>query len=96
MQSTAVTSANQQIRSIATGPRLFLSVVVWEFQRYRASRLFWYQALGLFAFMLLVTWALHAPEHIGGGVNSGGSSVQLSGFVAGTSRTAGTAACRRL
>jgi ABC-type transport system involved in multi-copper enzyme maturation permease subunit len=57
--------------------------MAWEFRRFLASRLFWFQVLGLFGFLLLMTWALHAPENFDvGNVSSG---VSLSGFVAGTS-----------
>lgn len=85
MTITALASSGQQTRSIDSNSRLFLRVVIWEFRRFRASRLFWFQALGLFAFMLLLTWALHATDNIGAGVAAGGNTVQLSGFVAGTS-----------
>jgi len=86
MSITALTSTGQQTRSINTSPRLFLNVMAWEFRRFFASRLFWFQALGLFGFLLLMTWALHSPVNIGGscsGVCRGGGP--LSGFVAGTS-----------
>ncbi|BCL84593.1 hypothetical protein ccbrp13_70580 [Ktedonobacteria bacterium brp13] len=86
MSITALASTSQQNRSIDKSPRLFLSVMTWEFRRFRASRLFWFQALGLFGFLLLMTWALHAPEQIGAGVAVGGGGGEpLSGFVAGTS-----------
>jgi ABC-type transport system involved in multi-copper enzyme maturation permease subunit len=83
MSITALASTVQQNRSIDKSPRLFLSVMTWEFRRFRASRLFWFQALGLFGFLLLMTWALHAPGNIGGENVNGG--VLFSGFVAGTS-----------
>ncbi len=84
MNITALTSTGQQTRAIQhSRPRLLLSVMTWEFRRFRASRLFWFQALGLFGFLLLMTWALHAPDNIGAGVV--GSGEVLSGFVAGTS-----------
>ncbi len=62
-------------------------MIAWELRRFRASRLFWFQALGLFGFLLLMTWALHAPEQINAGVSvgGGGDGEALSGFVAGTS-----------
>jgi ABC-type transport system involved in multi-copper enzyme maturation permease subunit len=60
--------------------------MAWEFRRFAASRLFWFQALGLFGFLLLMTWALHAPENISAGVAVGGGGGEaLSGSVAGTS-----------
>ena len=85
MNITALTSTGRQTRAIQR-QRPLLSVMTWEFRRFRASRLFWFQALGLFGFLLLMTWALHAPENFSGGVASkGGNGVSLSGFVAGTS-----------
>ena len=85
MNITALTGTDQQTRAIGH-PSPLLSVMVWEFRRLLASRLFWFQALGLFGFLLLMTWALHSPVNIGGscsGVCRGGGP--LSGFVAGTS-----------
>jgi ABC-type transport system involved in multi-copper enzyme maturation permease subunit len=86
MNITALTSTGQQTRAIQR-PCLLLSVMAWEFRRFFASRLFWFQAFGLFGFLLLMTWALHAPENISAGVVHGnsGSEPPLSGFVAGTS-----------
>jgi ABC-type transport system involved in multi-copper enzyme maturation permease subunit len=86
MTITALTSTGQQTRTIGRSSPL-LRVMAWEFRRFFASRLFWFQALGLFGFLLLMTWALHAPENIGAGVVHGNSSSEppLSGFVAGTS-----------
>ena len=85
MNITALTSTGQQTRTIGRSSPL-LRVMAWEFRRFFASRLFWFQALGLFGFLLLMTWALHAPENINAGVVQGNSSSEpLSGFVAGTS-----------
>jgi ABC-type transport system involved in multi-copper enzyme maturation permease subunit len=86
MAITALTSTGQQTRTIGRSSPL-LRVMAWEFRRFFASRLFWFQALGLFGFLLLMMWALHAPENIGAGVVHGNSSSEppLSGFVAGTS-----------
>src|SRR5215472_12101039 len=85
MTITALASTGQQTRTI--GHRsLLLKVMAWEFRRFRASRLFWFQALGLFGFFLLITWVLHWPEGIdAGAVNGGGGGVSLSGSVAETS-----------
>ncbi|EFH80843.1 ABC transporter permease [Ktedonobacter racemifer] len=85
MSITALTGTGQQTRSLNKNPRLFLNVMIWEFRRFCANQLFWFQALGLIGFLLLITWALHAPEHFSTGVIHGGSSESLSGFVAGTS-----------
>jgi ABC-type transport system involved in multi-copper enzyme maturation permease subunit len=57
--------------------------MTWEFRRLRASRLFWFQALGLFGLLLLITWASHAPDHFSTQNVQGGEL--LSGFIAGTS-----------
>jgi ABC-type transport system involved in multi-copper enzyme maturation permease subunit len=84
MNITALTGTGQQTRAIGR-PSPLLSVMAWEFRRFLASRLFWFQALGLFGFWLLMMWALHAPESMGAGVSNGGSGEPLSGFVAGTS-----------
>ena len=85
MNITALTSTGQQTRAIQR-PNPLLSVMAWELRRFRASRLFWFQALGFFGFLLLMTWALHAPENINAGVvQGGGGGTPLSGFVAGTS-----------
>jgi ABC-type transport system involved in multi-copper enzyme maturation permease subunit len=86
MSITALASTGQQIRSLDKNSRLFLRVMTWEFRRFRASRLFWFQALGLFGFLLLMMWALHAPDQISAGVAVGGGGGEpLNGFVAGTS-----------
>ena len=64
MNITALTSTGQQTRAIQhSRPRLLLTVMTWEFRRFRASRLFWFQALGLFGLLLIITWASHAPDH---------------------------------
>ena len=86
MSITALARIGQQTRSIDKGPRLFLNVITWEFRRFAASRLFWFQAFGLFGFLLFLTWALHVADTVGvpvGGVEGNGEF--LSGFVAGTS-----------
>ena len=82
MTITALTGTGQQTQTIKR-PHPLARVIAWELRRFRASRLFWFQALGLFGFLLLMTWALHAPDNIGAGVV--GSGEVLSGFVAGTS-----------
>ncbi len=86
MNVTALTNTGQQTRTIQR-PNPLLSVMTWELRRFFASRLFWFQALGLFGFLLLMMWALHAPENTSAGVVQGNSGNQtpLSGFVAGTS-----------
>src|SRR5436309_7409758 len=85
MNITMLTSIEKPARTIQR-PRLLTRVMAWEFRRFRASRLFWLQALGFFCFSLLLTWALHAPDNFSVGVvSNGGSGESLSGFVAGTS-----------
>jgi len=32
-----------------------LKVLIWELRRFRASRLLWFQALGVFCFLLFLT-----------------------------------------
>ena len=38
-------------------PHPLLAVMAWELRRFSASRAFWLQALGLFCFLVLLTWA---------------------------------------
>jgi ABC-type transport system involved in multi-copper enzyme maturation permease subunit len=80
MNITALTSTDQQTRAIQR-PRLLTRVMTWELRRFLASRLFWFQALGFWGFLLLIIWALHASGQIG----TVAGSVQLSAYVAGTS-----------
>lgn len=75
--TTAVTSARQQTHAIRH-PHLLLDVMTWELRRFRASRIFWIQALCFFALLLFVLWARQAPDQYYFGPN-------LNGFVAGTS-----------
>jgi len=85
MTITALTGTGQQTQTIKR-PHPLARVIAWELRRFRASRLFWFQALGLFGFLLLMTWALHAPDNFSSArVSNGGSGESLSGFVAGTS-----------
>jgi ABC-type transport system involved in multi-copper enzyme maturation permease subunit len=84
MNITALAGTGQQTRAVKR-PHPLARVMAWEFRRFFASHLFWFQALGLFGFLLLMTWALHAPEQIDAGVSVGGDGVSLNGFVAGTS-----------
>jgi ABC-type transport system involved in multi-copper enzyme maturation permease subunit len=70
-------------RRIITTQRNYplLNVLIWELRRFRASRLFWFQALGFFCFMLFLTWALHASE----GFDTVSNNVQIYASIAGTS-----------
>src|SRR5215467_2056783 len=86
MSIATLTANGQHIQSLNKSPRLFLHVMTWEFRRYAASRLFWFQALVLFGLLLFLTWALHVADSLGapaGGQE--GNGALLSGFVAGTS-----------
>jgi ABC-type transport system involved in multi-copper enzyme maturation permease subunit len=76
----ALTNTGQYTRAIER-PRPLLSVMAWELRRFRASRAFWLQALGVFCVLLLLTWAQKMPEHVY--IQNG--HVSFSGFVAGTS-----------
>src|SRR6266849_2892967 len=80
MNATVLTSTEQQTR--ITGHQYPLTrVVTWELRRFLASRLFWFQALGFWGFLLLIIWALHASDQTG----TVTGSEQLSAYVAGTS-----------
>ncbi|MDQ2713988.1 MAG: ABC transporter permease [Chloroflexota bacterium] len=71
--------ASQRIPTERNHP--LLNVLIWELRRFRASRLFWFQALGVFCFLLFLTWALHASK----GYATVSNNVQIDAFVAGTS-----------
>src|SRR5258708_8665218 len=80
MNRTVLTSTEQQTR--ITGHQYPLTrVVTGELRRFLASRLFWFQALGFWGFLLLIIWALHASDQTG----TVAGSEQLSAYVAGTS-----------
>lgn len=82
MNITALTGTDEQTRAIGS-PSPLLSVMAWEFRRFLASRLFWFQARGLFSLLLLITWSLHASDNFSTQNVNGGEV--LSGFIAGTS-----------
>jgi ABC-type transport system involved in multi-copper enzyme maturation permease subunit len=75
--TSALTRSRHQVRAIQR-PHSLLAVVTWEFRRFRASRLFWLQALGFFVFVLVSLWLGLQPSAF----TLFGS---VSGFVAGTS-----------
>jgi ABC-type transport system involved in multi-copper enzyme maturation permease subunit len=80
MNATVLTATSQHTRM--TGHQYPLTrVVTWELRRFLASRLFWFQALGFWGFLLLIIWALHASDQAATVVGN----VQLSAYVAGTS-----------
>ena len=64
--TTALTSTGLQTKAIQR-PQPLLSVLGWELRRFRASRLFWLQALGFFCLSLFVTWAGHTGMGIANG-----------------------------
>jgi ABC-type transport system involved in multi-copper enzyme maturation permease subunit len=80
MNITALTSTGKPTRAIER-PLPLTRVMAWELRRFRASSLFWLQALGFFCFLLFLTWAQQAPEHFG----TVHGTVALDAFVAGTS-----------
>ncbi len=80
MTSTTLTSTGKLTRAIER-PRPLTRVMAWELRRFRASRLFWLQALGFFCFLLFLTLAQQAPGRF---ANMHGT-VAFSWFVAGTS-----------
>lgn len=80
MNITTLTSTGKPTRTIER-PRALLSVMAWELRRFRASRLFWLQALGFFCFLLFIMWASRMPDQFT--VNN--PNMTFNGFVAGTS-----------
>jgi ABC-type transport system involved in multi-copper enzyme maturation permease subunit len=62
MTTTALTSSRQQTQAIGR-PHPLLAVLAWELRRFRASRLFWIQALCFFGLVLFAIWATQTPEH---------------------------------
>lgn len=86
MSTTTLTRSGQQARPIDRGQVSLWRVVAWEIRRLAASRLFWSQAIGLLGLLLLLTWALRAPESFNvGKAGEGPVAEALNGFVAGTS-----------
>jgi ABC-type transport system involved in multi-copper enzyme maturation permease subunit len=80
MTSTTLTSTGKPTRSIER-PRPLLSVMAWELRRFRASRLFWLQALGFFCLSSFVIWIQKMPLTL----NHAHAKVPFYGFLAGTS-----------
>src|SRR5215468_3118574 len=54
--TSASTTSYMQIQTTRR-PHPLLAVAAWELRRFSASRVFWLQALGLFCFLVLLTWA---------------------------------------
>ena len=78
--TTALRSAHQDTRSLPR-PHPLVAVIGWELRRFRASRLFWLQALLFFGLVLFVTWVSQMPSTS----PSGHATFTFIGFVAGTS-----------
>lgn len=81
MNGTALRATSQQIQT-SQSPHPLTRVMNWEFRRFRASLLFWLQALLFFGLVLFVTWSTRIPGHPITIANSHGA---LSGSIAGTS-----------
>jgi ABC-type transport system involved in multi-copper enzyme maturation permease subunit len=80
MTISALTSTGKLTRAIER-PRPLLNVMAWELRRFRASRLFWLQALSFFCLWSFVIWAQQIPLTL----NHAHAKVPFFGFVAGTS-----------
>lgn len=61
MAATAMTGADLKTQTIAR-PHPLLSVLSWELRRFRASRLFWIQALCYFGLVLFLIVAAQTPH----------------------------------
>ncbi len=80
MSTAALTSSRKP--TLTTGrPHPLRAVMAWELRRFRASRLFWLQALCFFILLLSVTWFGRTPDRF----DVGNHGLELNGFVAGTS-----------
>jgi ABC-type transport system involved in multi-copper enzyme maturation permease subunit len=80
MNSTTLTSTGKLTRALEH-PRPLLSVMAWELRRFRASRLFWLQALCFFCLSSFVIWIQKMPLTL----NHAHAKVPFYGFLAGTS-----------
>jgi ABC-type transport system involved in multi-copper enzyme maturation permease subunit len=81
MTTPALNTSRKPAQAIGR-PHPLLAVLTWELRRFRASRLFWIQALGFFCLALFFIWATQGPSHIAAN-SSNGSVSDIS--VAGTS-----------
>ena len=80
MDITALTSTGKLTRTIER-PRPLIRVMAWELRRFRASRLFWLQALCFFCLSSFVIWTQQIPLTF----NHAHAKVPFFGFLAGTS-----------
>jgi ABC-type transport system involved in multi-copper enzyme maturation permease subunit len=80
MTITLLPSTGKLTRTIER-PRPLTRVMAWELRRFRASRLFWLQALGFFCLSSFVIWTQQIPLTF----NHAHAKVPFFGFLAGTS-----------
>ncbi len=85
--STVTLAASDRQALTLRRPQPLLAVIAWEIRRFRASRLFLWQALGFLCLTLFLIWARMTPTQfdVGNGGGPGGSGFTFHGFVAGTS-----------
>ena len=76
MTMTALTDIGRP-SLVGLHPHPLARVMAWELRRFRATRLFWFQALGFFGFFLFLTWVQGTTIHF--------STRNNDGFIAGTS-----------
>lgn len=76
MTMTALTEIGRP-SLVSLHPHPLARVMAWELRRFRASRLFWFQALGFFGFFLLLMWVQGTSIHF--------STRDYDGFIVGTS-----------
>ncbi len=76
MTMTALTDTGRP-SLVGRHPHPLARVMAWELRRFGASRPFWFQALGVFGFFLLLTWVQGTTIHF--------STRDYDGFIAGTS-----------
>lgn len=81
--STAALMGTRKSTQAIERPHPLLAVLTWEMRRFRASRLFWLQALGFFVLLLFVMWLGREPSSFT--FQSSPSAPPLFGFVVGTS-----------
>jgi hypothetical protein len=80
MTMITLTSSGKPARTIRR-THLLVRVITWELRRFRASRLFWLQALGFFGLALLLTWSQKIPLTL----NHAQAVVFFNGYMAETS-----------
>jgi len=79
MTTPALTTSRKPTRATLR-PHPLLAVLAWELRRFRASRLFWIQALGFFCLALFFIWATQGPSHIPANFSNGSvSDISVAG-----------------